>query len=66
MKSQHTKQAHLQTTQADTQTKVCKRACFSPTQSKIVFKNFPTLKKNKNTPTHSPTKTADNDKETQY
>ena len=41
MKNQHTKQAHLQTAQADTQTKVCKRACFSPTQDKnFIF--FPT------------------------
>jgi len=37
MKNQRTKQAHLQTTQADTQTKVCKRACFSPTQEKKKF-----------------------------
>ncbi len=37
MKSQRTKQAHLQTTQADTQTKVCKRACFLPTQEKKKF-----------------------------
>ena len=35
-------------------------------RQKIVFKNFPTLQKNKNTPTHSPTNTADNDTETQY
>ena len=43
MKSQHTKQAHLQTAQADTQTKVCKRACFSPTQDKnFIF--FPALR----------------------
>jgi hypothetical protein len=38
MKRQRTKQAHLQTTQADTQTKVCKRACFSPTQEKKKLK----------------------------
>jgi len=37
MKSQRTKQAHLQTTQAEPQTKVCKRACFSPTQEKKKF-----------------------------
>lgn len=38
-----------------------------PTQTKIVFKKFPNAsKKNKNTPTHSPTNTADNDTETQY
>lgn len=45
MKSLHTKQAHLQTAQADTQTKVCKRACFSPTQDKnfIFFLPFGVL-----------------------
>jgi hypothetical protein len=37
-----------------------------PTQTKLFLKNFPTLLKNKNTPTHSPTNTADNDTETQY
>jgi hypothetical protein len=44
MKSQRTKQAHLQTTQADTQTNVCKRACFSPTQEKKKFKKRPTAR----------------------
>jgi hypothetical protein len=37
-----------------------------PTQTKLFLKNFPTLQKNKNTPTHSPTNTADNDTKTQY
>jgi hypothetical protein len=38
-----------------------------PTQTKIVFKTFPNAsKKNKNTPTLSPTNTTDNDTETQY
>ena len=37
-----------------------------PTQTKIVFKKFPNASKNKNTPTHSPTITEDNDTETQY
>ena len=59
------KQAHLQFAQANTQTKNCKRACFA-NADKIVFKKFPTLQKNKNTPTHSPTNTADNDTESQY
>jgi hypothetical protein len=43
--------AHLQTAQADTQTKVCKRATKA-NPKKIVFKKFPTLKKIKNA-THS-------------
>jgi hypothetical protein len=34
----------LQTAQADTQTKVCKRACFANTD-KIVFKKFPNASK---------------------
>ncbi len=37
-----------------------------PTQTKLFLKNFPTLQKNKNTPTHSPTITEDNDTKTQY
>jgi len=32
----------------------------------LFLKNFPTLQNNKNTPTHSPTNTADNDTKTQY
>jgi len=39
-------QAHLQTAQADTQTKVCKRACKA-NADKNGFKKFPTLQKNK-------------------
>jgi hypothetical protein len=35
-------------------------------RQKLFLKNFPTLQKNKNTPTHSPTTTAYNDTETQY
>ena len=37
-----------------------------PTQTKLFLKNFPTLQKNKNTPTHSTTNTAVNDTKTQY
>ena len=59
------KQAHLQFAQANAQTKNCKRACFA-NADKIGFKKFPTLQKNKNTPTHSTTNTVDNDAETQY
>jgi hypothetical protein len=55
----------LQFAQANAQSKNCKRACFA-NADKIVLKKFPTLKKNKNTPTHSPKNTADNDTETQY
>jgi hypothetical protein len=56
----------LQFAQANAQTKNCKRACFAKAD-KIVFKKFPNAsKKNKNTPTHSPTNTADNETETQY
>jgi hypothetical protein len=56
----------LQLAQANAQSKNCKRASFA-NADKIVFKNFPNAsKKNKNTPTHSPTYTADNDAETQY
>jgi len=36
---------HCQAAPASAQTKVCKRACFSPTH-KIVLKKFPTLQKN--------------------
>ncbi|MCW0487109.1 hypothetical protein [Riemerella anatipestifer] len=46
------KQAHLQTAQADTQTKVCKRACFA-NPKKNCFKILPTLQKT-------------NEKETEY
>jgi hypothetical protein len=56
----------LQFAQANAQTKNCKRACFA-NADKIVFKKFPNAsKKNKNTPPHSPTYTADNDAENQY
>jgi len=37
-----------------------------PTQIKLFLKNFQRFKKNKNTPTHSPTNTADNDTEPQH
>jgi hypothetical protein len=37
-----------------------------PTQTKLFLKNFQRFKKNKNTPPHSPTYTADNDAENQY
>ena len=39
---------------------LCKR------RQKLFLKNLQTLKKNKNTPIHSPTNTADNDRKTQY
>lgn len=57
MKSQHTKQAHLQTAQANTQTKVCKRACFSPNQEKKKFKKCPTAQQKtmKNVVSNRPT-----------
>ena len=41
----------MQFAQANAQTKNCKRACFAHAD-KIVLKNFPSLKKNKNTLTH--------------
>lgn len=51
----------MQFAQANPQTKNCKRACFT-NSDKIVFKKFPNdFKKNKNTTTHSSTKTAYND-----
>jgi hypothetical protein len=51
----------LQFAQANSQAKNCKRVCFA-NANKIVFKKFPyAKKKNKNTPTHNPTKTAEND-----
>jgi hypothetical protein len=55
----------LQFAQANAQTKNCKRACFA-NANKIVFKKSPNASKNKNTPTHSPTNTEDNDTKTQY
>jgi hypothetical protein len=55
----------LQFAQATTQTKNCKRACFA-NAARFVFLKFPTLQKNKNTPTLSPTNTADNETVTQY
>ena len=58
-------QAHLQFAQSNVQTKNCKRACFA-NADKIVFKKFPNASKNKNTPPHDLTNTADNDTETQY
>jgi hypothetical protein len=56
------KQVHLQTAQANTQTKVCKRACFSPSLTKLFLKNFQRFKKNKKRNTQ-PTL---NDTETSY
>ena len=35
-------------------------------KQKLFYKNFPTLQKNKNTPTHSQTNAADNDTKIQY
>jgi hypothetical protein len=51
----------LQFAQANTQSKIAKELTL-PTQTKLFLKNFHRFKKNKNTPTHSPTNTADNDK----
>ena len=55
----------MQFAQANAQPKTAKELAL-PTQTKLFLKNFPTLQKNKNTPTHSPTITADNDTKTQY
>ncbi len=55
----------MQFAQANAQPKIAKELAL-PTQTKLFLKNFPTLQKNKNTPTHSPTITADNDTKTQY
>ena len=41
MKSQHTKQAHLQTTQADTQTKALSKSLQSQRKRKEILKNAP-------------------------
>jgi hypothetical protein len=54
----------LQFAQANAQPKIAKELAL-PTKRKIVFKKFPNASK-KNTPTHRPTNTADNDKGTQY
>jgi hypothetical protein len=54
----------LQFAQANAQTINWKELAL-PTQTKIVFKKFSNASK-KNTPTHSPTYTADNDAENQY
>jgi len=35
-------------------------------RKKLFLNNFATLQKNKNTPPHSPTNPADNDRKTQY
>jgi hypothetical protein len=53
----------LQFAQANAQPKIAKELAL-PTQTKLFLKNFQRFKKNKNTPTHSPTNTADNDTET--
>lgn len=37
-----------------------------PTKTKLFLKISQRFKKNKNTPTHSPTKTVENDTKTQY
>lgn len=47
-------------------TKVFNRACKADPKEKLFLKNFQRFKKNKNTPTHSLTSTADNDTKTQY
>lgn len=56
----------LRFAQANAQTKNCKRACFANADKNCFKKNSPTLQKNKNTPTHSPTNIADNGTKTQY
>jgi hypothetical protein len=43
---------------------MAKELCQS--KEKLFLKNSPRLQKNKNTPTYSPTNTADNGIETQY
>jgi hypothetical protein len=55
----------LQFAQANTRPKIAIELTL-PTQTKLFLKNFPTLQKNKNTPTHSPTNKTQNDNETQY
>ena len=60
------KQAHLQFAQANAQTKNCKRACFANEDKNCFLKKNQRFKKNKITPTHSPTNTVDNDTGTQY
>jgi len=55
----------LQFAQANSQPKIAKELAL-PTQIKLFLKNFQRFKKNKNTSTHRPTNTADNDTETQY
>ena len=45
----------MQFAQANAQTKNCKRACFANAEKNCFLKNSPTLKKNKNTSTYSPT-----------
>ena len=56
----------MQFAQANTQTKNCKRACFANAEKNCFKKISQRFKKNKNTSTHRPTNTADNDTETQY
>ncbi len=53
MKADTQKHTHLQAAQANTQSKACKRVCFSPTQEKLKNKKFPLLQKNKTSQTHS-------------
>jgi hypothetical protein len=45
--------------------KIAKKLAL-PTQRKLFLKNFQGFKKSKNTSTHSPTNTEDNDTEAQY
>jgi len=47
-------------------TKVFNRACKADPKEKLFLKNSQRFKKNKNTPTHSLSNTADNDTKTQY
>jgi hypothetical protein len=62
----HAKSKHICNSHKPTHRPKIAKELALPTQTKLFLKNFPTLQKNKNTPTHSPTITADNDTKTQY
>lgn len=56
------KQAHLQTAQCQPAVQSLQKSLLCQRRQKLFLINSPTLQKNKNTPTHRPTITADNDR----
>jgi hypothetical protein len=59
-------QAHCQSPTSQSSNQSFIKELAKPTQEKLFLKNFPTLQKNKNTPTQSPRNNAEKDTKNQY